>query len=278
MNLMNYYSHNIGDFAAKTRFMSPEEIGIYVILKDEYLRCGMRLACDRIANMMPPGCEASLKRVLDRFFVVEDGFYVCEEFEKELSEYKEKASTNAENAKNGWEKRRKARKSKADLCESHATGMQVGCESHADGCLTNNQEPITNNQEIDRDTRDKPARPSKPKLVKPEGVSDQVFDEWQALKRKLCKGCTQRMVDAIAREAEKAGMTVEQAMTYQLEKGWKGFEADWVRNAQPKKRPTDPQHGIGVCQPLPEEEVHWLTDEDRAESLRQMEAEGCAPF
>ena len=103
-------------------------------------------------------------------------------------------------------------------------------------------------------------------------------DEWQALKRKLCKGCTQRMVDAIAREAEKAGMTVEQAMTYQLEKGWKGFEADWVRNAQPKKRPTDPQHGIGVCQPLPEEEVHWLTDEDRAESLRQMEAEGCAPF
>ena len=148
MNLMNYYSHNIGDFAAKTRFMSPEEIGIYVILKDEYLRCGMRLACDRIANMMPPGCEASLKRVLDRFFVVEDGFYVCEEFEKELSEYKEKASTNAENAKNGWEKRRKARKSKADLCESHATGMQVGCESHADGCLTNNHKPLTNNQVV----------------------------------------------------------------------------------------------------------------------------------
>ena len=157
MNLMNYYSHNIGDFAAKTRFMSPEEIGIYVILKDEYLRCGMRLACGRIANMMPPGCEASLKRVLERFFVVEDGFYVCEEFEKELSDYKEKASTNAENAKNGWEKRRKARKSKADSCESHADGMQIGCDSHADGmqigcdshadgCLTNNQEPITNNQ------------------------------------------------------------------------------------------------------------------------------------
>ena len=33
------------------------------------------------------------------------------------------------------------------------------------------------------------------------------------------------MVDAIAREAKKAGMTVEEAMVYQLEKGWKGSAA-----------------------------------------------------
>lgn len=36
------------------------------------------------------------------------------------------------------------------------------------------------------------------------------------------------MLDAIDREAKKAGMTVEEAMVYQLEKGWKGFEAEWV--------------------------------------------------
>lgn len=59
---------------------------------------------------------------------------------------------------------------------------------------------------------------------------------------------------------------------------------DWKRRpmlkngVNPNKKPTDPQYGIGVCQPLPEEEVHWLTDEERAESRRQMEAEGYAPF
>lgn len=59
---------------------------------------------------------------------------------------------------------------------------------------------------------------------------------------------------------------------------------DWKRRpmlkngVNPNKKPTDPQYGIGVCQPIPEEEVHWLTDEERAESRRQMEAEGYAPF
>ena len=137
---------------------------------------------------------------------------------------------------------------------------------------------VTSRSASPRNAEPKKPKTTKPKLEKPDGVSDQVFDEWQALKRKLCKSCTQRMVDAIVREAEKADMTVEEAMTYQLEKGWKGFEAEWVHNAQPKNRPTDPQYGIGVCKPLPIEEVHWLTDEERAESRRQMELEGCAPF
>lgn len=59
---------------------------------------------------------------------------------------------------------------------------------------------------------------------------------------------------------------------------------DWKRRpmlkngVNPNRKPTDPQYGIGVCQPIPDEEVHWLTDEERAESRRQMEAEGYAPF
>lgn len=229
---MHYYTHNIGEFAAKTRFMSPEEIGIYVILKDEYLLSGMRLACDRIATLMPPECDGSLTRVLKRFFVEEDGFYVCREFDEELDNFKDRGSINAQNAKKRWEKRKQASDSDANVCEPHATCT----DSHANECLTNNQEPITNNQEPitsnqkpeKEEARSKPARRPAPKLVKPEGVSDGVWDEWQALKRKLCKSCSQRMVDAIDREAQRAGMTVEEAMVYQLEKGWKGFEAEWV--------------------------------------------------
>ena len=146
---MHYYTHNIGEFATKTRFMSPEEIGIYVILKDEYYANGMRIACDRIANLMPPECEASLKRVLRRFFVEKDGFYECAEFDAELSTYKDRGSVNAENAKKRWEKKRNASKtesvstgSDAKVCESDATRIK----SDANSCLTNNQEPITNNQ------------------------------------------------------------------------------------------------------------------------------------
>ena len=138
---MHYYTHNIGEFAAQTRFLSPEEIGIYVILKDEYFANGMRLACDRIANMMPPQCEESLKRVLKRFFVEEDGYYVSETFDQELASYQDKGAKNAENAKKRWAKQKKACDPHADECDPDATASI----SHANRCLTNNQEPITNN-------------------------------------------------------------------------------------------------------------------------------------
>lgn len=103
---MHYYTHNIGEFAAKTRFLTPEQIGIYVTLKDEYYANGMRLACDRIAKLMPPQYESALQVILQRFFRKEGDFYVCDEFDEELSGYKNKSSVNSENAKKTMEKQR----------------------------------------------------------------------------------------------------------------------------------------------------------------------------
>lgn len=149
---MHYYTHNIGEFAVETRFLSPEDIGVYVILKDEYFSTGMRLVCDRIAELMPPECEASLKKVLARFFTLEDGFYVRAQWEKELAGFKDKGAINSENAKKRWAKRREATESQAKesdsvatVCDSHANRTS----SHAKSCLTNNQKPITNNQRIE---------------------------------------------------------------------------------------------------------------------------------
>ena len=270
---MHYYDHNIGDFAIETRGLTYEQIGIYISLLDKYASSQQPITDEwlDVAYQLETKCKALA--LLKAFFVKREGGFVHPRIEKQIAEFEELSKARREAGRKGGRKKSASATAAGDSVEK---ANESNCQANAN--ITINHKPETINQDKDIDTRAKPARRPAQKLVKPEGVSDQVFDEWQALKRKLCKGCTQRMVDAIAREAEKAGMTVEQAMTYQLEKGWKGFEADWVRNAQPKKRPTDPQHGIGVCQPLPEEEVHWLTDEDRAESLRQMEAEGCAPF
>lgn len=67
-------------------------------------------------------------------------------------------------------------------------------------------------------------------LVKPAGVTDALWSEWVAYKKKRSKGCTQRMVDAIVREAETAGITTQAAMEIQLENGWVGFKAVYVQN------------------------------------------------
>ena len=70
----------------------------------------------------------------------------------------------------------------------------------------------------------------KEKLSCPDGISDQVFKEWVQYKKSKSKICTQRMVDAIVRESEKAGIGAEDAMIYQMEQGWQGFNAEWYRN------------------------------------------------
>lgn len=233
---MHYYTHNIGEFAAATRFMSPEEIGVYVILKDEYYATGMRLACDRIANLMPPQCEDSLKRVLQRFFREENGFYVNDAFEAELDSYKDKGSKNRENAKKRWEKKRSATESDANGCESH----EIACESDANGCLTNNQEPITNNQELIKEKNTK----KKLVLEKPDGVSQQVWADFVALRKQKKAPLTETALKGIVREAQKAGITLEDALSTCCQRGWQGFNSEWIlgkANGQTVKVQTGPK-------------------------------------
>lgn len=277
---MNYYSHNIGDFAVETKYMTFEQKGLYIDMIDRYLSTAKPLDTHWVATIKRLASEGAVDAVLMLCFEERDGSFYNERCEKIIADYEAMAEKNRRNALKRSKKTTETEANKPLGNNGNGTSLPSGNPLATQSVATNNHKPRTINQECVIDTRPKTTRPktTKPKLEKPDGVSDQVWDEWQALKRKLCKSCTQRMVDAIVREADKAGMTVEEAMTYQLEKGWKGFEAEWVQNAQPKNRPTDPQYGIGVCQPLPIEEVHWLTDEERAESRRQMELEGCAPF
>ena len=47
---MNYYPHNIGDFAIETKYMTFEQKGIYVDLLDRYLSTGKPLATQWVAT------------------------------------------------------------------------------------------------------------------------------------------------------------------------------------------------------------------------------------
>lgn len=76
--------------------------------------------------------------------------------------------------------------------------------------------------------KEKEKKEKSPSLQKPEGVSDELFDEWKAHKKRVSKSCTQRMVNHLVAEAQKAGLTPARAMEIQLERGWTGFEAAYV--------------------------------------------------
>ena len=65
-------------------------------------------------------------------------------------------------------------------------------------------------------------------VVVPEGVSEQLWAEFVAHRKSKKAKVTQLVVDGITKEAQKAGWTLEQALTETIIRNWQSFKAEWV--------------------------------------------------
>lgn len=61
----------------------------------------------------------------------------------------------------------------------------------------------------------------------PDGVSPSVWRDFLAVRKAKRSPVTEIAMQGILREAGKAGITLEQALTVCIERGWQGFRADW---------------------------------------------------
>jgi hypothetical protein len=73
-------------------------------------------------------------------------------------------------------------------------------------------------------------------VATPVGVSDSVWQEFKTLRKAKKAPITQRAIDAITSEANKAGWTLEKALEECVIRGWQAFKADWVAT---KVNPAD---------------------------------------
>ena len=64
-------------------------------------------------------------------------------------------------------------------------------------------------------------------VAKPEGVSEQVWTDFCALRNKRRAPITETALKGIQREADKAGITLNEALSICCERGWQGFKASW---------------------------------------------------
>jgi hypothetical protein len=87
-------------------------------------------------------------------------------------------------------------------------------------------------------------------VTKPESVSDQVWEDFNQLRRAKRAPITKTVLASLQKEAEKAGWTIEQVLAECLNRNWQGFKAEWVatnnvgragRNGFPP-RPASSQH------------------------------------
>jgi len=73
-------------------------------------------------------------------------------------------------------------------------------------------------------------------VATPIGVSDSVWQEFKSLRKAKKAPITQRAIDAITIEANKADWTLEKALEECVIRGWQAFKADWVAT---KANPAD---------------------------------------
>ena len=66
-------------------------------------------------------------------------------------------------------------------------------------------------------------------LEKPSGVSDQVWNDFIALRKAKRAPLSPTALSVIAKEAEKAAMHIEEALTECVTRGWQSFKAEWIK-------------------------------------------------
>jgi hypothetical protein len=66
-------------------------------------------------------------------------------------------------------------------------------------------------------------------IEKPAGVGEQVWDDFMALRKAKRAPLSATALASIAKEAEKAAMHIEEALTECVTRGWQSFKAEWMK-------------------------------------------------
>jgi uncharacterized protein YdaU (DUF1376 family) len=244
---MKYYSHHMGDFDRATRHLDRIERSIYRDLIEVYYDTEQQLIldisalCRKIIARTQEEVTA-VEQVLNEFFTkTHSGWYHdrCEAVidEYRLSNSQKSIAGKASAAKKALKRQQAINVNSTDV-EQSLNGSQTEDQRYDNGISTNHK-PITNNHKPITNKEQKTI-PSDEDLFS--GVAEQVVVDFKKLRNKKKAAITKTAIDGIVREAEKAGLSLEAALMICCERGWTGFDADWVlkpKQGSPRNAPPN---------------------------------------
>lgn len=74
------------------------------------------------------------------------------------------------------------------------------------------------------------------RVVTPSGVSESVFKDYLEVRKTKKAKWTETALKGLTKEAEKAGLSLQEAMELCCARGWVGFKADWIKDQQTKAK------------------------------------------
>jgi len=219
---MHYYQHHIGDFIKDTSFLTNEEIGIYLKLIWLYYDSEKPLPNSIFELGMKTGTRDNqevLEGLLGMFFVLDEQnkCWHHTRCDKELEHYKQQLTTAS--------KAGKASALKRAMSKSPTSVEQALDERSTDVQPTNNQEPITNNH--------KPKRESATSVACPPDVSQQIWNDWVALRKSKKAPITQTVLNGAIAEAKILGWPLEKFLAEWCSRGSQGLKAEWIVKPNP---------------------------------------------
>lgn len=230
---MKYYSHHIGDFNKKTRHLTRLERSIYRDLLEHYYETEKELTHDipalsRLILARSNEESTAVEQVLNEFFIRTDTGWYHDRCDEEIQKFK---SSNSQKSIAGKASSAKRRDRIQQMLNGNSTAVQRtfnGCDTASQ--LTINHKPLTINQDIVTEQNKRSVTPphfDPVDFLKSKGVEEKLARDWIAM-RKLKRALpTESAIMGIAREAEKASVTLSDALQICCERGWSGFKAEW---------------------------------------------------
>jgi uncharacterized protein YdaU (DUF1376 family) len=219
---MHYYQHHIGDFIKDTSFLTNEEIGIYLKLIWLYYDSEKPLPNSLFELGMKTGTRDNqevLEGLLGMFFVLDEQnkCWHHTRCDKELEHYKQQLTTASKAGKASALKRamNKNPTSVEQELDDRSTGVQP----------TINQEPLTTNH--------KPKRENATIVACPPDVSQQIWDDWVALRKSKKAPITQTVLNGAIAEAKILGWPLEKFLAEWCSRGSQGLKAEWIVKPNP---------------------------------------------
>jgi len=219
---MHYYQFSIGDYRRDTDHLSLIEHAIYRYLIDWYyldekpIPTETQSVCRRLRLSGIVETEA-LEAVLKDFFKLESDGWHHPRIDMDIASYHHKQKTNQENGKRGGRPKK---------TQSVILGYDSETELEPNTKATINHKPITKNQDKTKTLFDAVRH------LMSLGVVEQIARDW--VKQRKTKP-TLTAIDGIQREAQKAGVSMNQALTIACTRGWQSFKADWIKDDKAKQ-------------------------------------------
>jgi len=214
---MHYYQFNIADYRKDTGHLSMIEHAIYRAIIDWYYLDEKPIPLEtqsvmRRLRLVSDEEAKALENVLSDFFERSDGWR-HKRIDQDIIEYHAMAEKNKANGKLGGRPKK---------TKSVSSGLPDKTQSKG------NQEPITNNQEpIDSKAIRAPRFDAQAHLVSI-GVDELVAGDWIKHRRTVKAAPSLTAIDGIAKESERAGISLSDALAMCCQRGWRGFKAEWI--------------------------------------------------